>query len=149
MQPKYASAFAQKGAKNLMDAGPAYLSGPDAFFPIRIEKYRVSLSCIYILNQAQRQDDLAPGRYAFFDKYGELPVIARQKAGSLAGDRAACCYSQNTSYLRSGGRCRFSHTFQRNPLTGDWFDAIIFPVVTECTRDFHGPLAQLVRASGS
>ena len=93
MQPKYASAFAQKGAKNLMDAGPAYLSGPDASFPIRIEKYRVSLSCIYILNQAQRQDDLAPGRYAFFDKYGELPVIARQKAGSLAGDMAACCYS--------------------------------------------------------
>jgi len=31
MQPKYASAFAQKRAKNLMDAGLAYLSGPDAF----------------------------------------------------------------------------------------------------------------------
>ena len=38
MQPKYASAFAQKRAKNLMDASLAYLSGPDAFFPIRIEK---------------------------------------------------------------------------------------------------------------
>ena len=37
MQPKYASAFAQKRAKNLMDASPA-LSGTDAFFPIRIEK---------------------------------------------------------------------------------------------------------------
>ena len=38
MQPKYASAFAQKRVKNLMDASLAYLSGPDAFFPIRIEK---------------------------------------------------------------------------------------------------------------
>ena len=38
MQPKYASAFAQKRAKNLMDASLAYLSGPHAFFPIRIEK---------------------------------------------------------------------------------------------------------------
>lgn len=37
MQPKYASAFAQKRAKNLMDSSPA-LSGTDAFFPIRIEK---------------------------------------------------------------------------------------------------------------
>ena len=37
MQPKYASAFAQKREKNLMDASPA-LSGTDAFFPIRIEK---------------------------------------------------------------------------------------------------------------
>ena len=38
MQPKYASAFAQKRAKNLMDASLAYLSGTDTFFPIRIEK---------------------------------------------------------------------------------------------------------------
>ena len=50
MQPKYASAFAQKGAKNLMDAGLAYLSGPDAFFPIRIEK-SPSMKERYILTQ--------------------------------------------------------------------------------------------------
>ena len=43
----------------------------------------------------------------------------------------------------------FCSTFQRNRLTCVWFDAIISPVVIECTRDFHGPLAQLVRASGS
>ena len=34
----------------------------------------------------------------FFDKYGELTVIARQQAGSLVGDIAACYYSPKLKF---------------------------------------------------
>ena len=155
MQPKYASAFAQKGTKNLMDASLAYLSGPDAFFPIRIEKSpRMKGRYILIkLTMGMLNTSMIGKRYTqgkLHPKWLMTQILMdRKRRGVWREIWRRVAIRRNASCLRSGGRCIFSHTFQRNPLTGDWFDAIIFPVVTECTRDFHGPLAQLVRASGS
>ena len=155
MQPKYASAFCTKKGKKSYGCRPCLFIRTRRLFPnphwkIAEHEREVHSDKVNNGNVEHKHDreEIYPGE-APSEMVNDPDFNGQEKAGSLAGDRAACCYSQNTSYLRSGGRCIFSHTFQRNPLTGDWFDAIIFPVVTECTRDFHGPLAQLVRASGS